>query len=99
MIYCGTNGSVFALDETTGNEVWRHRLPSGFMGNMHGVVAVMKKDRIVIAGCGGHVWGFDAVTGRELWHNGLPGLGHEPVSIAADGVSTQYVTQVETQER
>jgi hypothetical protein len=38
-----------------------------------------------------HVFGLGAETGEILWHNGLSGLGHEAISLAAEGVAIHHV--------
>ncbi len=92
MIYGGTNGYVFAISPTTGEEKWRTKLSTGFFNAVSGQdVMVILRDGIVIAASYGHIFGLDAETGAVLWHNGLTGLGHDAISMATDGVAIQYV--------
>lgn len=92
MIYGGTRGHVFAIDPATGEERWRTKLSTGFFNAAYAQdVMVLVRDGIVIAGCNGHMWGLDAERGDILWHNGLNGLGHDAISMAAEGVAIQYV--------
>jgi outer membrane protein assembly factor BamB len=92
MIYGGTYGHVFAVDEGNGREIWRTRLHTGgFLGSATGHVAIIVKEKVIVAGCSGHVWGLDIRTGEILWHNGLTGLGNSFVTLADCDSSVQYI--------
>ncbi len=93
MIYGGTRGYVFAIDTHSGEEVWRTKLSTGFFFNAASAedVMILSVGDVIIAGCNGHIWGLSAKDGAELWHNPLRGLGNGPVTLAANGVSVQYV--------
>jgi hypothetical protein len=95
MIYGGTKGSVFCVDERSGREVWRTAVNPGLLGSS-GDVAVLLRGNVVVASCYGNIWGLDAASGRELWHNDLPGLGHGFVTLCDDSHAVQYI-HVETQ--
>ncbi len=95
MIYGGTKGSVFCVDERSGREVWRTAVNPGLLGSS-GDVAVLLRGSVVVASCYGNIWGLDAASGRELWHNKLPGLGHGFVTLCDDSHAVQYI-HVETQ--
>ena len=94
MIYGGTNGTVFCVDDRTGQEVWRTPINTGLLGAA-GDVAVILRGNIVVASSGGNLWGLDANSGQQLWHNELPGLGYGFVTLCDDTHSVQYI-HVET---
>jgi outer membrane protein assembly factor BamB len=91
----GTNGFVSAIDPATGHELWRTKLSTGsfFSSTSQQDVAVVVKGAVVFAGCAGHLFGLDAADGAILWHNELPGLGHNDVAMAIDGVAIQYLVK------
>ena len=96
MIYGGTNGHVFCVDESSGQEVWRTKLDAGgFLSSVGGDVAVILRGNIVVASCSGNVWGLDAGSGQQLWHNELPDLGYGFVTLCDDSHAVQYI-HVET---
>lgn len=55
---------------------------------------MLKRDDVILVGCNGHIYGLDAISGEKLWHNELPGAGHGNVSLAADGISVQYIEKI-----
>lgn len=91
----GTNGFVSAIDPATGHELWRTKLNTGnfFSSTSWQDVAVVVKGAVVFAGCAGHLFGLSAADGAILWHNELPGLGHNDVAMAIDGVAIQYLAK------
>ena len=93
MIYCGTNGHVFALDVKDGKEVWRTKLKTKFVFNAasSGDVTVILVNDVLIASCNGHIWGLKPETGQILWHNDLPSLGNRFITMCTSNVSIQYV--------
>lgn len=91
MIFGGTRGYVFCIDEKTGREVWRTKLSTGIFGGAYGDVTVLVHEQTVIAGSDGHVWGVDSHSGDILWHNSLTGLGNNFVALADANSSVQYI--------
>ena len=89
----GTNGSVAAIDSTTGEIQWATELKTGgILSSTRGEdVSVILRDGEVFAGCSGHLFCLSAETGAILWHNDLKGFGHNDVSLALEGVSVQYL--------
>lgn len=94
----GSNGHVAAIDPATGKELWRTKLQQGMLkATNYADVSVIVREGAVYAGSQGHLFALDAATGQILWHNELPGLGHNDLSLAFDGVSIQYLQKVERQ--
>lgn len=95
----GTNGSVAAVDPTTGDILWSTSLKTGglFSSTSHQDVSVLVKGGIIFAGGAGHLFCIDASSGKILWHNPLTGLGHNDISLTMDGVSVQFLQKVERQ--
>ena len=89
----GNNGSVAAIDSSTGEILWATELRTGgILSSTRGEdVSVILRDGQVFAGCSGHLFGLSAETGELLWHNDLKGFGHNDVSLALEGVSVQYL--------
>lgn len=92
----GTNGSIVAIDSSTGEMLWATELRTGgILSSTHGEdVSVILREGQVFAGCSGHLFCLDAVSGDILWHNDLKGFGHNDVSLALEGVSVQYLEKV-----
>jgi outer membrane protein assembly factor BamB len=91
----GTNGSVSAVDPTTGEIQWTtplktHSIVSSTRGQD---VSVLVRGRIIFAGAYGYLFCLDADTGNILWSNPLKGLGHNDISLAMDGVAVQFLTK------
>jgi outer membrane protein assembly factor BamB len=76
LIFLGINGVVFALDRTTGTEVWCVELEGSDF-----VSVVLDGDRI-LATTKGQIYCIDPVTAQVIWQNDLPGFGTGIVSIA-----------------
>jgi outer membrane protein assembly factor BamB len=76
LIFLGINGVVFALDRTTGTEVWCVELKGSDFVNV-----VLDGDR-VLATTKGEIYCIDPVTAQVIWQNDLPGMGTGIVSIA-----------------
>ncbi|MCW1924647.1 PQQ-binding-like beta-propeller repeat protein [Luteolibacter arcticus] len=92
----GTNGSIAALDPSTGEILWATELKTrGLISSTRGEdVSVILRDGQVFAGCSGHLFCLSVETGEMLWHNDLKGFGHNDVSLALEGVSVQYLEKV-----
>jgi len=83
LIFVGINGSVFALDERTGQEVWRSFLRSS------DYVGIVWDGQSLFAANSGEVWRLDPKTGDEIWHNELKRLGRGLVSLASSRRPTE----------
>lgn len=96
-LYIGCNGSVAAIDPSTGRELWRTPLDRGlFSATANQDVCLLEHDGRIYAGCRGHLFALDAQSGKILWHNELKGLGHNDVTLAMAGKSVQMVTRRST---
>lgn len=94
----GINGSVAAVDPTTGQVLWSTSLRTGGLisSTSHQDVSVLVKGGIIFAGGAGHVFCLDASSGKILWHNALKGLGYNDISLAMDGISVQFLQKEES---
>jgi len=77
LIFLGIKNSVVALNDRTGDEVWRTELRGA------DYVAVLWDGEALLASNSGEVWRLDAQTGAVSWHNELKGLGRGLVSLAS----------------
>ena len=95
-LFIGTNGSVAAIDSSTGEILWATELRTGgILSSTRGEdVSVILRDGQVFAGCSGHLFCLSAETGEIRWHNDLKGFGHNDVSLALEGVSVQYLEKL-----
>jgi outer membrane protein assembly factor BamB len=94
ILVIGSNGYVSAIAGDTGNELWRTKLRKGLLGGSYGAeVSVILDDNKIFAGCAGRLYCLEASTGVILWENEMPGLGHNVISLARPGISTQFVTR------
>jgi outer membrane protein assembly factor BamB len=76
LVFVGIKNGVVALDERTGNVVWRSELRSGF-------IYVIWDGQSLYATSAGEVWRLDPKSGAVIWHNELKGLGRGMVSLAS----------------
>lgn len=77
LVFVGIKNAVVALDERTGDEVWRTAVRSS------GFVNVMYDGQSLYASNAGEIWRLDPEKGRVIWHNELKGLGRGLASIAS----------------
>ena len=77
LIFVGVKNSVVALDDRTGNEVWRVYLKSGEY------VTILWDGEVLLAANAGEVWRLDPATGDQIWHNELKGFGRGLISLAS----------------
>src|SRR5690349_16996732 len=83
LIFIGIAGNVVALDESTGQEVWRTPLSRGDFVN------VALQNGNLYATAKGELFCLDPSTGGIRWQNPLKGLGRGLVTIAsAEGQQT-----------
>jgi outer membrane protein assembly factor BamB len=78
-VFLGLNGSVIALDDTTGDQVWTTRLKGSDFVNL-----ILNENKLY-ATTKGEIFCLDSGTGKILWQNPLRGMGHGLVCIAAPG--------------
>jgi outer membrane protein assembly factor BamB len=77
LLYLGIKNSVVALNDKTGEEVWRVKLRGS------DYVTVMWDGEALVAANSGEVWRLDPASGTVIWHNELKGMGRGLVSIAS----------------
>jgi outer membrane protein assembly factor BamB len=80
-LFIGMNGSVMALDRTTGEAVWKSPLKG------HDFVNVVLDGGQLYAATAGELYCLDPATGKTRWKNELKGMGFGLITIAqsADG--------------
>ena len=78
-VFVGLNGSVAALDRSTGALIWTARLKG------RDFVNVIQTDSEVYAATKGEIFCLDPGTGHIRWCNPLKGMGLGLVSIALPG--------------
>jgi outer membrane protein assembly factor BamB len=83
LLFIGVKYSVIALDERTGDEVWRAELRSG------DYVTVLWDGQSLFAANSGEVWRLDPKNGSVMWHNELKGLGRGLLSLASSRRATE----------
>ena len=77
-VFVGIKNSVVALDDRTGEEIWRAQL-----GSTTDYVTVLWDGEALVVANSGEVWRLDPESGQALWHNKLKGLGRGIVSLAS----------------
>jgi outer membrane protein assembly factor BamB len=78
-VFAGLNGSVAALDRSTGTLIWTTKLKGGDFVN------VMQVEDTLFAATKGEIYCLDPVTGQIRWKNPLKGMGLGLVCIAMPG--------------
>lgn len=79
LVFIGISGTVVALDNSNGQEVWRATLKSGDFVN------VALQNGSLYATAKGELFCLDPATGQIRWQNSLKGLGRGLITIAAQG--------------
>jgi len=92
LLFIGIQGTVLALDRSSGREVWRQQL------SHMGFVNVVLDGGELSAATQGKVVRLEPATGAISWTNKLAGLGHGLVTIAAP-TSQQAAVSREQQRR
>jgi hypothetical protein len=78
LAFIGIKGSVIALDNATGEQVWIRQLRGSNFVN------VVLQNEFILASCDGEIFCLDPFTGDMRWHNPLKGFGLGLASIATD---------------
>lgn len=76
LIFVGIKDSVVALDDRTGDEVWRAELRSSNYVNLY------YDGETLVAANAGEVWRLDPRNGTVIWHNELKGMWRGLASLA-----------------
>lgn len=79
-LYLSISQHVLALDPTTGQELWRTKLPQA-----SSIVTLLARGPYLFAGLSGYVHALDRFTGKILWSNELKGLGYGQVVMTMPG--------------
>jgi outer membrane protein assembly factor BamB len=87
-VFAGINGSVIALDETTGVEIWATSLKGSDFVNL-----VLSENKLY-ATTKGEIFCLDPGTGKILWQNPLKGMGRGIVCIAVPGTQANLAAAV-----
>jgi outer membrane protein assembly factor BamB len=77
LLFVGIKNAVVALDEKTGDEVWRTEVRPA------GLVYVVWDGTSLYAASGGEVWRVNPESGAFIWHNELKGLGRGLMSLVS----------------
>jgi outer membrane protein assembly factor BamB len=93
LVFIGIKNAVVALDERTGEQVWRAELVGSDF------VTLMWDGEALIAANRGEVWRLDARTGAKLWHNELKGMGRGLVSLASSRAASATAVSVAVAEK
>ena len=94
-VFLGVHGSVVALDETTGTQVWTTKLKGRDFVNL------ILTENELYAATKGEIFRLDPGTGKILWQNPLRGMGLGLICIAAPGAQpnmTAAIKQKKNQE-
>ena len=91
-VFLGVHGSVIALDQTTGGQVWATRLKGRDFVNL------MLTENEIYAATKGEIFCLDPVTGKVLWQNRLKGMGLGLVCIAASGAQPNPTAAIQAKK-
>ena len=92
-VFVGINGSVSALDRSTGALVWTTKLKGGDFVN------VMQAENELYASTKGEVFCLDPSTGQIRWRNPLKGMGWGLVSISLPGFQGNQAPMAQKKKR
>jgi outer membrane protein assembly factor BamB len=93
LIFIGLNGSVAAIDRSTGTLVWATKLKGSDFVN------VQQAEDEIYAATKGEIFCLDPGTGQIRWHNPLKGMGLGLVSIAGPGIQGNQAALVQKHKR
>ena len=83
-LYIGVGGHVVAIDNRTGEEIWRTKLKSS-----SSFVTISQFEGLLLAGASGELFCLNPKGGEVLWHNKLKGLGLGVVAFAGSDATVQ----------
>ena len=93
IIYLGVNGSVVAVDSSTGQIIWSTTLKGSEFVNV-----VLDGDNL-FATTRGEIFCLDPQGGGIRWHNKLKGYGLGLITIAGEGIPQNAVLSAEKRRR
>lgn len=83
-IFIGVGGHAVAIDNRTGEEIWRTKLKSSAS-----FVTISLFDGRLLAGASGEIFCLEPKSGEILWHNKLKGLGLGVVAFTGTDLGAQ----------
>jgi outer membrane protein assembly factor BamB len=92
-VFLGIKGSVIALDDTTGAQIWATRLKGSDFVNL-----ILTENRLYAA-TKGEIFSLDPGTGKILWQNPLAGMGRGLACIAAPGGQPNMTAAVKHKQK
>jgi len=78
LVFIGIKGSVIALDQFTGRQVWATHLKGWDFVNV-----ILQDGRVLASTCG-EIFCLDPLRGEALWHNPLKGFGRGLATMATE---------------
>jgi len=93
IIYLGVNGSVVAVDSSTGQIIWSTTLKGSEFVNV-----VLDGDNL-FATTRGEIFCLDPQGGGIRWHNKLKGYGLGLITIAGEGIPQNAMAGAEKRRR
>jgi len=87
-VFAGIKGSVIALDETTGVQVWVTSLKGSEFVNL------LLSENKLYATTKGEIFCLDPGTGEVFWQNPLKGMGRGIVCVAAPGAQANVTAAI-----
>lgn len=86
-----SEGWVFAIDRTTGSEIWRIRLPDRGSGALFESAPVIYKNLVIVHTLGARTYAIDRSTQQVVWQFTAQGLLHSTLAGPALWGDTVYV--------
>ena len=84
-LFIGVGGHAVAIDNRTGEEIWRTKLKSSAS-----FVTISLVEGQLLVGASGELFCLNPKTGEVLWHNKLKGLGLGVVAFTGSDAMAQY---------
>jgi outer membrane protein assembly factor BamB len=90
LYFSGADGNVYALDATTGDELWKHPVPGAVYS------PTVDDETVYVAGGNGYLYALDTKTGAEQWkyplgsYNSIPIVSEGIVYVSGGG----YIYQI-----
>lgn len=92
-LFLGVGNHVVCIEKNTGKEIWRTKVKSSTIINIH-----YENDH-VFAYAGGHLFCLKSANGKEVWCNTLKGLGYGTCIIASGQQNASIIAnQVASQQ-
>lgn len=91
LYFSGADGNVYALDATTGDELWKHSVP----GTVYS--PTVDGETVYVAGGNGYLYALDTKTGAERWKFAVG--GYNSIPVVQDGIvyasGAGYIYQID----